>query len=177
MQLKKVIRKQKSKNLNKNKKASILTENIIFIILNLIFLTVLIVFLLRQGSGIVVLEQSYAKQLALLIDSSQPGMLIELDMTKAIEVAANNGLEARDIIEINKNIVKVKLSAKSGYEYSFFNDVSVSHPYYYLISDKSGERLRLIISEKEKPIINENNNVENPDNTNENPEGETQNAA
>jgi len=99
MQLKKVIRKQKSKNLNKNKKASILTENIIFIILNLIFLTVLIVFLLRQGSGTVVLEQSYAKQLALLIDSSQPGMLIELDMTKAIEVAANNGLEARDIID------------------------------------------------------------------------------
>jgi len=172
MQLKKVIRKQKSKNLNKNKKASILTENIIFIILNLIFLTVLIVFLLRQGSGTVVLEQSYAKQLALLIDSSQPGMLIELDMTKAIEVAANNGLEARDIIEINGNIIKVKLSTKSGYEYAFFNDVSVSKPYYYLISDKSGERLRLIISEKEKPPINdngvENQEIQNTNNNNNN---------
>ena len=167
MQLKKVIRKHKSRNLNK--RGSMLTENIIFIILNLIFLTVLIVFLLRQGSGIVVLEQSYAKQLALLIDSSQPGMLIELDMTKAIEVAANNGLEARDIIEINENIVKVKLSTKSGYEYAFFNDVSVSKPYYYLISDKSGERLRLIISDKETPPINDNS-VENQEvqNTNNN---------
>ena len=66
----------------RGKKGAILMENVIFIILNILFITILILFLLRQGQGAVLLEQSYAKQIALLIDSAKPEMTIILDMTK-----------------------------------------------------------------------------------------------
>ena len=111
---------------SKGKRGNILVENIIFIILNLIFLAILILFLLKQGSGAIVLEQSYAKQIALLIDSAKPGMLIKLEMGQAKEFAEKNGIDFNEIVKINDNVVIVKLSEKGGYEYSFFNDVDVS---------------------------------------------------
>jgi len=104
-------------------------ENVVFIILNVLFLTILILFLARQGQGAIVLEQSYAKQIALLIDSAKPGMTIILDMGKAKDLAEKNGLEFKDIVTKTDNIITVKLSEKGGYSYSFFNDVDVGNPY------------------------------------------------
>lgn len=111
------------------KRGVILVENIIFIILNLIFLTILILFIARQGGGAIVLEQSYAKEIALMIDSSQPVMTLRLDMKEARELAKKNGILFKDILEINENIVTVKLSEKGGFSYSFFNDVKID--FYY----------------------------------------------
>jgi len=110
----------------RNKKAAILMENVIFIILNILFITILILFLLRQGQGAVLLEQSYAKQIALLIDSAKPGMTIILDMGKAKDLAEKNGLEFKDIVTKTNTIITVRLSASGGYSYSYFNDVNVS---------------------------------------------------
>jgi len=104
-------------------------ENVIFIILNILFLAILILFLLKQGQGAVLLEQSYAKQIVLLIDSAKPGMIIILDMSKAKDLAEKNGLEFKDIVTKTDNIITVKLSEKGGYSYSFFNDVDVGNPY------------------------------------------------
>lgn len=111
------------------KRANILIENIIFIVLNLIFLTILILFLLKQGGGAIVLEQAYAKQIALLIDSAKPGTTIKLNMQDAKILAEKNNINFRDVVKINGNIVKIKLSEKGGYTYSFFNDVEVFPPY------------------------------------------------
>lgn len=108
------------------KNGNILVENIVFIILNLIFLSILILFLFKQGSGAIVLEESYAKQIALLIDSSKPVMIIKLDMEKAKDLAEKNGIGFDEIVKVNENKVIVKLSEKGGYEYSFFNNVDVS---------------------------------------------------
>lgn len=113
----------------RNKKAAILIENVIFIILNILFLAILILFLLKQGQGAVLLEQSYAKQIALLIDSAKPGMTIILDMSKAKDIAEKNGLEFKDIVTNTNNVITVKLSEKGGYSYSYFNDVDVGNPY------------------------------------------------
>lgn len=110
----------------KEKRGTILVENVIFIILNLVFITILILFLLKQGSGAIVLEQSYAKNIALLIDSSKPVMEMKLNMEDAMDLAEKNGVSREEIVKINGNIVKVKLSAKGGYEYSFFNVVDVT---------------------------------------------------
>ena len=107
------------------KRANILTENIIFIILNVVFLSILILFIFKQGAGVVVLEQSYAKQIALLIDSAQPGMIITLDMMEAVEEANKENWNHNSIVNIQDNIVTVKLSEKGGHSYSFFNDVEV----------------------------------------------------
>ena len=101
-------------------------ENVIFIILNILFLMILILFLLKQGQGAVFLEQSYAKQIALLIDSAKPGMTIILDMSKAKDIAEKNSLEFKDIVTKTDNIITVKLTEKGGYSYSYFNDVNVS---------------------------------------------------
>lgn len=110
----------------KNKRGTILAENVIFIVLNLLFLVILILFIAKQGQGAIVLEQSYAKQIALIIDSAKPVSIIELKMDKAQKLAEKNNLDFNDVVDINKNIVSVKLSDDSGYSYSFFNDVDVS---------------------------------------------------
>jgi len=119
------------------KKGTILVENIIFIILNLLFLTVLVLFLVKQGSGAIVLEQAYSKQIAMLADSAKPIMLIKMDMDKGKTIAEKNGINFNDVVKIDGNIVTVKLSEKGGYSYAFFNDVDVGH--YAEKDDKTGK--------------------------------------
>lgn len=107
------------------KRGEILVENVIFIVLNIIFVSILIFFLFKQGSGAILLEQTYSKQIALMIDSAKPAMEIKLNMEKAKEVAEENKLDFSEAVSIAGNVVNVKLSQKGGYEYSFFNDVEV----------------------------------------------------
>jgi len=108
------------------KRGTILVENVIFIVLNLVFLSILILFINMQGSGAVLLEQSYAKNIALLIDSAQPVTDLKLNMRDAFALAEKNGINPEDIVKIDENVVIVKLSSQGGYKYSFFNDVDVS---------------------------------------------------
>jgi hypothetical protein len=114
----------------KNKRGDeMLLENVIFLILNLAFLTILILFLYRQGTGAIVLEQSYAKNIALLIDSGKPITEMKLNMQDAFDLAVENKIAREDIVKIDGNIITVKLSSKGGYQYSFFNDVdATSYP-------------------------------------------------
>lgn len=112
--------------LKKNRRGAILMESVVFIILNLVFLMILILFLFKQGQGAIVYEQTYAKQIALLIDSGKPGMTMVLDMKKAKNLADNNKIDFEDVVKIEGNSVVVKLSGEGGYSYDFFNDVDVS---------------------------------------------------
>ncbi len=113
----------------KKNKGQILTEQVIFIVLNIFFLAILILFIFRQSSGGILLEQSYAKQIALLIDSARPlsEVIIKLDMGDGMKVDKKWFAEnfAR-VLSIDGDVVTVKLSEKGGYSYSFFNDVDVS---------------------------------------------------
>jgi len=109
----------------KNKRGDILVENVIFIVLNIIFVSILILFLFRQGSGAGLLEQTYSKQIALMIDSAKPVMEIKLNMEKTKKIAEENKFDFKDVVSITGNVVNIKLSQKGGYEYSFFNDVEV----------------------------------------------------
>ena len=108
------------------KRGQILVENVIFIILNLIFLTILILFISSKTGSEALLEEKYSKQIALMIDSAKPGMIIHLNMEDAIEKAEKNNLGGREIVSISGNTVTVKLREKGGYSYSFFNNVDVS---------------------------------------------------
>ena len=112
----------------REKRGSILVENLIFIILNILFISILLLFLFRQGNGAVVLEQSYAKNIALLIDSANPVMEMKINLKKGFDLAEKNGLTREDIVKIDneRNIVTVRLSDKGGYEYSFFNNVDAT---------------------------------------------------
>ncbi|KKQ78701.1 MAG: hypothetical protein UT01_C0062G0006 [Candidatus Daviesbacteria bacterium GW2011_GWA1_38_7] len=106
------------------KKGSILAENIIFIILNLTFIIILMLFLFSKTGAAPVMEEKYAKQIAMLVDTSEPVMTIDINMEDAIEIAQKENMNLNEAIAINGNIVTVKLRPDSnGYSYSFFNDV------------------------------------------------------
>ena len=103
-----------------NKKGNILTENIIFIILNLIFLAILVIFLFSKMSTAAIIEEKYAKQIALIIDSAEPGMIMSINMKDAIKIAKKENRDLNDVISVQDNVVKVQLKEKGGYRYSFF---------------------------------------------------------
>ena len=126
----------------KSKQGRLLVGNIIFIVLNLIYLVILVVFLLRYSSDLSLLESSYAKEIALVIDSAKPGMSIFLSMEDAFEGAKDEGVDPSEIIRINKNKVTVKLSRESkDCSYSFFNSVDTGRygDGYYAI-DKENQK-------------------------------------
>jgi hypothetical protein len=116
-------------------RGNILTENIIFIVLNLVFLTILILFLFSKMSDVSSLEEKYAKQIALVLDSARPEMEISLDLSGAVKKAKDKKWEGK-IIEIKDNIVTVKLHEKGGYSYSFFNNVDLDVLYFYPDKDE-----------------------------------------
>ena len=113
----------------RNKKGDILMENLIFIILNVVFLGILILFLINQGNGVIFLERSSAKQISLLIDSASPNSILKLNFEKALEMAEENGISKGEVIKIDneKNTVTVSLKEESYYTYHFFNEVNVDH--------------------------------------------------
>lgn len=110
------------------KKANILMENIVFILLNLIFISILVFFVFSKSGSAAVLEEKYSKQIALILDSAKPVMKIKINMDDAIEIAKKEKYE-QDLVSIKDNIVTVKLREKGGYSYSFFKDVWVEKPY------------------------------------------------
>ncbi len=126
------------------KRGNILTENIIFIVLNLAFITILLLFIFTKTGSAAVLEEKYAKQIALLIDAAEPGMSIHLNMEDAIEKAQEEKIPPNDIVRITGNIITVRLNEGAGYSYSFFNDVEVNanfdtlnkKEYYLVITEK-----------------------------------------
>jgi hypothetical protein len=124
------------------KKGEILVENLVFIILNLAFVVIIVLFLLKQGSGASVLENTYSKQIALLLDTAKPGMLFKINLEELKKVADKKGVNFKDVVKIDKNVVKVKLTEKSGQSYSFFNNISVvsySDGAFYVFSIEEGK--------------------------------------
>lgn len=124
-------------------RGNILVENVIFIILNLLFFTILILFLFSKVENAAVLEEKYAKQIALMIDSARPGTEIHFNVKQILDDAKDEKWTGK-IIDINKNIVIVRLREKGGYPYSFFNDVDVTaYP-----DTTNNEEYVIIINEK-----------------------------
>ena len=107
-----------------NKKATILIENTVFIILNLVFLAIMLLFVFSKTGSASSLEEGYAKKIALIIDAAKPNMVITLYMEDAIKEADKENWKGA-LVYINDNVVTVKLKEKGGYSYSFFNDVDV----------------------------------------------------
>ena len=130
-----------------HKKGNILTGNIIFIILNLVFLSILIIFLFSKMGSAIVLEEKYAKQIALILDSAEPGMIIHLNMKDAIKIANKEDRDLNNVISVQDNIVKVQLGEKGGYSYSFFNDLvyDIDFSVYPNISSESVEEYIIYI--------------------------------
>jgi hypothetical protein len=129
-----------------NRGTNILTENLLFIILNFIFLSILIIFLVSKVGSAAVLEEKYAKQIAMVLNSAKPIMEIHLNMKDAFKKADKNHWPRKNIVSVNENVVVVKLSERSkGYSYSFFNDIEIDN-IYPLSNDKSNQLMRIKIT-------------------------------
>jgi hypothetical protein len=132
--------------------ASVLVENVVFIILNVVFLSILITFIFMQSSSGRVLEEVYAKKISLITDYSKPEMIIKFDMRKGFKVSEKNEIDFRNVVAVtgdNKNVVFVKLSNDGGYGYSFFNDINLNvYPERNTDNEYTGFYI-LTVSEKE----------------------------
>lgn len=111
------------------KRGNILIENVVFIVLTLIFLTILTLFLFSRMGGAAILEEKYAKQIALLIDSAKPKMIIALTMKDAFEKAEKENFDFSKVVVIQENVVTVRLKEGIGYSYSFFNNIKIDNIY------------------------------------------------
>ena len=109
------------------KRGTILLENIIFIVLNIIFITILILFIVSKTGSAAVLEEKYAKQIALTLDSANPTSEIRLDLSQAIKRADKEHFPKEQIVTIRNNLVTVRLKEGSGYSYSFFKTFNLNY--------------------------------------------------
>jgi len=112
-------------NLKRCKRGNILSENIIFIVLNLIFLAILFLFVFSKMGSAALLEEKYAKEIALLIDSTADNSALKLDVTEAYEIAKKNNIPKEEMIVISDKEVILKLSGEKGYAYPYFHKVSI----------------------------------------------------
>jgi len=144
----------------RNKRGEILVENVIFIVLNLVFISILAIFLINQSSGVVLLEQPYAKQLALLADGARPGMKIYLDMTSAKKISEKKGIPFENVISVDGNAVYVKLSEHSGKGYTFFNDIKLNaYPQESLQGEERYTGLYVLVFSHQNSVLEDSNEV------------------
>lgn len=109
--------------LMKNKKAEEQPayEEIIFLILNLVFFGLLLFFVIRTASGDAVTEERYAKAIALAIDNMQPATEMRISLNKLIERADKNKISNDPVnVILNDNVVLVKISRGGGYSFKYY---------------------------------------------------------
>jgi len=122
----------------KNKKASSeLISPSLFLILNLVFIVLLLIFVNNSSKGAFVYEEMYAKQIALLIDNAEPGTTVFIDFSKALDIANSNNKKTESIVKLDneKNEVTVSLSNRGGHSFRYFSDYKVTS---YIGNNKLG---------------------------------------
>jgi len=127
-----------------NKKGVDLLHNvIIFIILNVVFFVALIFFVSWASAGTIITEQTYSKQIALIIDQAKPGSVVEIDVSDLLGLAIKNDFNILETISIDndENRVQVRVIEGEGHGYNFFTKKEVLWGL-----DKKTGRLHLEIS-------------------------------
>ena len=111
--------------IGKNKRGmDVLHGAIIFVVLNIIFFAVMFFFVARAGSEATIMEQKYAKRIALLIDQAKPGTNISVKLDDVYFLADKNNIDRLSTIKIDneKKEVIVQVDVGKGYKYQFFSD-------------------------------------------------------
>jgi hypothetical protein len=108
-----------------NKKGNIPLEEVIFVLLNIMFFSMLFIFVYNTSHGVFLSEKLYAKKIALAIDSAKPGTQISIDISELYEIAQENEFDISDSFYFKDNQVSVKLSKEDGYSYNYFTNYQV----------------------------------------------------
>lgn len=130
-----------------NKKADFVTENVVYLTLNLMLFLALIYFIVTIAEGKNIYEQVYAKQIALLIDSSKPGITFSLNIQEIMKFVKNP--EKAFIIDSSNKKVTVNLGSLKGYSFNFFTDAKISYSFQKIKQDSSIQNF-LVVKLEEK---------------------------
>ena len=122
--------------MEKKGEGGILTNNLIYIILFLVFFVLMFYYILGYQDGASVWEEFYSKEITKIINEAKPGTEVYLDVTKLTSIAFKNGKTKKEIIYFDnvENSVIVSLNKGSGTEFKFYNDVDIFEPEIKLIS-------------------------------------------
>lgn len=92
-----------------------------FVILNVVFLSFLIIFLTMAMTGNGLNEKIYAKKICLAIDSMKPGTEIALYLPKLFDIAQRNNFNGEIVsIDYSKGTINVKVADDEGYTFNYF---------------------------------------------------------
>jgi len=124
-----------------------LISSIIFIVLNILFFTMLLFFVYDSSQGVVVYEQTYAKQIALLIDRAHAPSTIHLDFSEGLNLLEKDKLTAQakdDLVRFGNHKVIVTLGDGEGYSFEYFSSYRVQTHF-------EGDALVLVLRERGAP--------------------------
>jgi len=109
-----------------NKKADeLLTEQIIFIVLNIFFILLLLLFVWRVGTGAATAEERYAKKIGLAIDNLKLGTELKMDISELYVYLEKNKIKDNPVtLDYSKNIVNVRVSSGKGYSFTYFTSLN-----------------------------------------------------
>jgi len=112
------------KQLLKSKRSAetIGTEAVIFLVLNLLFFSILLFFVIRSGSPDTALEETYAKKIALVLDEMKPGMEVNISAEDFFSRFEKNNIQDFPIPIANSKVT-VKISKTGGYSFYYFSKV------------------------------------------------------
>ena len=108
-----------------NKRGNVPLEEVIFVLVNLVFFSMLFIFVYNTSHSVFLTERLYAKEIALSIDSAKPGTQINIDISDLYKVASKNNFDINNAFYFKDNLVSVKVSQGEGYSYYYFADYNI----------------------------------------------------
>jgi hypothetical protein len=130
----------------RSKKGGALYDNVIYIVLLVLFLAIVFPFVQAQRQGASHWEEFYCQEISKIINFAEPGDLITLDVHDATVIAQKNGVSnfERDSFRFDSERREVCVSLSFGRKtcYSYFNNVGIV-----------GERIELGVSSSEGNLL------------------------
>lgn len=106
-----------------------LGDNLIFLFLVVFFYVIMLIFAKANVTGYAVYEQTYAKQISLLIDEAKPGMTFIVNMGDAMHFVEKNNKPLTDVVFIDSSSSKVvvRLGERGGYYMPYLSNYKITY--------------------------------------------------
>lgn len=106
-----------------SKKAELTTEQIIFLVLNLLFFVLIFFFVWRAGNSLSAYEEFYAKKIGLALNELELNTEVHLSL-KPLYDKMRRGTEKELIIEVKEGKLFLRASKNSkGFEYNLLRSI------------------------------------------------------
>jgi hypothetical protein len=95
---------------------------VVFIIINVVVFSLLFAFFYRVSYGAFSWEQTYAKEIALILDKGKSGTEVFIDFERGFELLEKENIPLTDSVRYKDGIVFVRLSNSEPYTVKVFSD-------------------------------------------------------